>query len=104
MMKANLLTTIALLTTFAMPAMSGPLFFLPDHEPNGWRDTGCDEAANVEIIGKNGNVLYLNNPTCPNGQGGMDPAADEPEVVIPVEDEPVEETPVEEEVIVATKD
>ena len=69
------LPLIALLTTMAAPAFAGPLFFLPDHEPNGWRDTGCDEAANVEITGKNGNVLYLNNPTCPNGQGGMDPAA-----------------------------
>ena len=95
------LTLIALLTTIALPAFAG-------HVPNGWRDTGCDEAANVEIIGKNGNVLYLNNPTCPNGQGGMDPAAaiDEPEVIVPDEDEEVAEEPgddetVEEEVIAA---
>jgi predicted small lipoprotein YifL len=66
------LTLIALLTTMAAPAFSGPLFFLPDHEPNGWRDTGCDETANVEIKGADGSVLYLNNPTCPNAQGGMD--------------------------------
>jgi hypothetical protein len=94
------LTTIALLCLTAAPSFAG-------HVPNGWRDTGCDEAANVEIIGKNGNVLYLNNPTCPNGQGGMDPvAADEPEVIVPDEDEevaeePGDETPVEEEVIAA---
>lgn len=82
------LPLIALLTTMAAPAFAGPLFFLPDHEPNGWRDTGCVEAANVEITGKNGNVLYLNNPTCPNAQGGMDPvAAGEPEVIVPDEDE-----------------
>lgn len=82
------LTTIALLCLTAAPAVAG-------HVPNGWRDTGCDEDANVEIIGKNGNVLYLNNPTCPNGQGGMDPAAaiDEPEVIAPDEDEEVAEDP-----------
>ena len=74
-MKANLLTTIALLTTFAVPAISGP-FGLPDHERNGWRDTGCEEGASVEFKDAGGNVLYQNNLTCPNGQGGMD--ADHP--------------------------
>ncbi len=41
----------------AAAAFAGP-FGLPDHQQNGWRDTGCAEAANVDKGG------YLNNPTC----------------------------------------
>lgn len=87
-------------TTYA-----GPLFFLPDHEPNGWRDTGCDELANVEIKSADGTVLYLNNPTCPNAQGGGDP--DHPAFAKPPveeeDDEEVVEAPVEDEEVIASK-
>ena len=61
----TILTALALiLTTSAAMA-----FGLPPHQQNGWRDTGCDQAANVEIKNDAGKVLYLNNPTCPGGGG-----------------------------------
>ena len=66
------MTKLLLLTTalaFALPAMAGP-FDLPDHVQDGWRDTGCDEAFNVEIKNDEGKVLYLNNPTCPDRSPG----------------------------------
>ena len=92
----KLLTTTALTLALAAPAFAG-------HVQNGWRDTGCDEAANVYIYGKDGNVLYLNNPTCPNAQGGMDPLAeeDDEEIVVeePGDETPVDDVPVEEEVV-----
>lgn len=101
-MKFISLTAVAIVATLAAPAIAGPLFFLPDHEPNGWRDSGCDEAANVYITGKNGNVLYLNNPTCPmrGGPSADEAKAEEPAVVIPVEEE---EAPVEEVEVIADK-
>jgi hypothetical protein len=71
-MKTILLQTAAVLALSTFPALAGP-FGLPDHEPNGWRDTGCDEAFNVEIKNDEGKVLYLNNPTCPMPEGS-DPA------------------------------
>lgn len=64
-MKFELFLAAAALAFTALTAQAGP-FGLPDHQPDGWRDTGCTEAANVDKGG------YLNNPTCPNGQGGME--------------------------------
>lgn len=66
------MTKLLLLTTtlaFAAPALAAGPFGLPDHVQDGWRDTGCDEAFNVEIKNDEGKVLYLNNPTCPEHQG-----------------------------------
>ena len=40
------------------------IFDLPAHQQNGFRDTGCDEAARVEIRNDAGDLLYVNNPTC----------------------------------------
>ncbi|MFN7224442.1 MAG: hypothetical protein ACK4MS_10525 [Paracoccaceae bacterium] len=63
-MKLILSTVTALmLTTVAAMAFS-----FPAHQQNGYRDTGCDKAANVEIKNAKGEVLYLNNPTCPTAR------------------------------------
>ena len=74
-MKTILLHSAALLVALALPAMAGP-FGLPDHVQDGWRDTGCDEAFNVEIKNDEGEVLYLNNPTCPDPSPGDAPEED----------------------------
>lgn len=71
-MKRLILTTTLILATGT--AFAGPFGILPDHEPNGFRDTTCDTASRVEVRNAAGTLLYVNNPTCPNGQGGMDPA------------------------------
>jgi hypothetical protein len=49
-------------------AAAGP-FGLPDHEPNGFRDTGCDASARVEIRNVKGDLLYVQNPTCKQNLG-----------------------------------
>ena len=46
------------------------IFDLPAHQQNGFRDTGCDEAARVEIRNDAGELLYVNNPTCRSTGGG----------------------------------
>lgn len=45
------------------------IFDLPAHQQSGFRDTGCDEAARVEIRNDAGELLYVNNPTCPDVGG-----------------------------------
>lgn len=73
-------------TAIATSAVAGP-FGLPDHEQNGYRDTGCDPDAMVEIIGKAGNLLYTNNPTCPAVQDGYNvEKAEEPDAQNPNEE------------------
>jgi hypothetical protein len=52
-------------------AFAGP-FGLPDHEKNGYRDTGCDPAFQVQILNDDGKYLYSNNPTCPTPPGATD--------------------------------
>ena len=64
-MKLAYLSLAAILA--ASTAHAGP-FGLPDHQRDGYRDTGCDEAANVDKGG------YLNNPTCPMPSGAGFPA------------------------------
>ena len=94
-MKTLLLTATAL-AAFAMPALADTAPVFP-----GAAGTDCDPAQFTPIFGKNGDVLYWNNPTCQNGQGGMDPThpsigwqppVEDEEIV--EEDEPVDETPV----------
>ncbi len=69
-------------------------FSLPAHQQDGYRDTGCDEAARVEIRNDAGELLYTNNPTCPNVGGGgsyqavIDALTPDPVVSLPVEPEP----------------
>jgi hypothetical protein len=41
----------------------------PAHQQDGYRDTGCDEAARVEIRNDAGELLYVNNETCPDVGG-----------------------------------
>lgn len=79
---------IAALALTSTAALAGP-FGLPDHERDGWRDTGCIEAANVEIKNDEGKVLYLNNPTCPPDTSATDEVAAAP-AAPPVEEEPVD--------------
>ncbi len=57
-------------------AMAGPLDFLK-HQKDGYRDTGCDPAQQVQITNDAGEYLYSNNPTCPDkgGAGFALPAA-----------------------------
>jgi len=40
-----------------------------NHQQNGYRDTGCDPAAQIAITNDKGDVLYYNNATCPAGSG-----------------------------------
>lgn len=95
-MKKTLILTAALIGGIALPSMT-----MAEHVANGFRDTGCEEAAQTRIYGADGNYLYSLNPTCPNGQGGMDaghsaypkPDAEEDEEVA---EDPVDDTPVEE--------
>ena len=48
----------------------------PAHEQNGYRDTGCDATAFIDIVNEDGVVLYRNNATCPDvGGAGLDLAA-----------------------------
>jgi hypothetical protein len=65
-MKQVFTTALAL----ALSTTAALAFSFPAHEQNGWRDTGCDKAANVEIKNAAGKVLYLNNPTCPSPSVG----------------------------------
>lgn len=55
--------TLAALLLGSTAALAGP-FGLPDHQQDGYRDTGCDVAQQVQITDANGNYLYSNNPTC----------------------------------------
>ena len=69
------------------------------HEQNGYRDTQCDPAFQVQITNDAGDYLYSNNPTCPRVSGPSDdltptPVAVEPEE--PEEEEPEEPTDPEE--------
>lgn len=63
--------TLAALLLGTTAAFAGP-FGLPDHEPNGYRDTGCDPAFQRQITNEAGEYLYSNNPTCPRVGGPSD--------------------------------
>ena len=56
---------------------------LGPHQMDGYRDTGCDESAQVAVISeRTGAVLYYNNATCPMSTGPSDsdlPARAKPE-------------------------
>ena len=76
-MKLTLTTAFAAL--FATTAVAGP-FGLPDHQADGYRDTGCEIDQQVQITNDAGEYLYSNNPTCPtvggaNGLGLVNDAA-----------------------------
>ena len=80
----------------ATTAVAGP-FGLPDHQPNGFRDTGCDAAAQKPITNAEGEVLYWNNSTCPDvgGNAGFGPVLAALEALYGTDDEaaPDEEAP-----------
>jgi len=78
-MKKFLFSTAATLALITAPLFAGP-FGLPDHEKNGYRDTGCDAAQQVQIVNDKGKYLYSNNPSCnfsPRGQGSKWPKPEE---------------------------
>jgi hypothetical protein len=70
------------ITTFiAGPALAGP-FGLPDHEPNGFRDTGC-QLVPVYVEGQ----TWHSDPTCPMPNGpSADEGEEEPETPVDPED------------------
>jgi hypothetical protein len=86
-MKLTITTMLAALLSTA--AVAGP-FGLPDHQPNGYRDTGCDPAQQVQITNDAGDYLYSNNPTCP-AVGGPSDADREAAKLAAVEEEDDEE-------------
>jgi len=101
--ETSLAITAALLFTFSSPAQAGFFSDLEQfvanfgtaHEADGYRDTGCDPAFQVDLGG------YSNNPTCPAVGGAPDdltptPVAVEPEEPEEEEPEEPEEPPVEE--------
>lgn len=70
-MRKLLFLASTMMFATGMAAIAGP-FGLPDHEPNGYRDTGCDPAQQVQITNDAGDYLYSNNPTCPPVGGPSD--------------------------------
>jgi hypothetical protein len=65
-MKLTETTLTLALIAFGTASFAG---IIPAHEPNGFRDTGCDEASRVEIRNDAGELLYVNNVTCPDAGG-----------------------------------
>ena len=48
------------------------------HQPDGFRDTGCDPAMQTRVISeRTGKVLYFQNASCPAASGPTDMAADD---------------------------
>ncbi|WWT39636.1 hypothetical protein [Microcystis phage Mel-JY03] len=93
----KMLSALAALMLGTTAAVAGP-FGLPDHQPNGYRDTGCDPAQQRQITNADGEYLYSNNPTCPMVGGPSDAEIAAAAAV----EEPEEEDP-EEEIEVAKK-
>lgn len=61
-------------------AVAGFIIGQGNHQQDGFRDTGCDPAAQVAIRSeRTGEILYWNNATCPAGSGATDLVADEAE-------------------------
>ena len=67
-MKLTETTLTLAFIAFGTASFAG-IFDIPAHEQNGYRDTGCDEAQRVEIRNDAGELLYTNNPSCPNVGG-----------------------------------
>jgi hypothetical protein len=84
-MKTLLLTTA--LAILALPALAE----VPT-APAGAAGLACDITQFTPILGDDGTtVLYWNNPTCPNGQGGMDPDHPAFRKPLPVVEDPEDE-------------
>lgn len=76
-MKTILSSAILSLAFLSSSASAGVLEDIfsgnfPAHEQNGYRDTGCVEEMFTDILNKDGEVLYQNNPSCGGfmGNGG----------------------------------
>ncbi len=88
----KMLSAIAALMLGTTAALAGPLG-LPDHQPDGFRDTGCDAAAQTPIKNEAGEILYWNNSTCPGVGGGASPFFTVGDVDFPTDEEPGDEEP-----------
>ena len=59
-------------------AAFGAIIGQGNHQADGFRDTGCDTAAQVAIRSeRTGEILYYMNSTCPAGPGASEVAEDE---------------------------
>jgi hypothetical protein len=82
-MKGNNMDPI-LTTAAALIALTT----LGPHQPDGFRDTGCDPAHQIAVTSeRTGEVLYWNNPTCPAGSGATDGVAASAPVAVDPEPE-----------------
>ena len=64
------------ITLFAAATASAVIFGGGNHQPDGFRDTGCDPAAQVAVRSeRTGEILYYNNSTCPTPTGPSDAPA-----------------------------
>ncbi|WWT39570.1 hypothetical protein [Microcystis phage Mae-JY02] len=86
----KMLSALAALMLGTTAAVAGP-FGLPDHQPNGYRDTGCDPAQQRQITNADGEYLYSNNPTCPMVGGPSDAEIAAAAAVEEPEEDPEEE-------------
>jgi hypothetical protein len=71
-----LMTLLATMFAILLPALPAAAF--GPHVADGYRDTGCIEAANVPVrSARTGEVLYVMNSTCPIREDGTIAEADE---------------------------
>lgn len=82
-MKRLLISTVLFGITACQPAMAT----MPN-APRGAIATGCDMDEYTPVFGKNGNILYWLNPTCPttesSSQGAPYPSKDDwPKIPLP---------------------
>ena len=97
----KMLTSLVFALTVMFSAVAAHAGFLQDlgqfvstfgtaHEQDGYRDTGCDPAFQVQITNDAGEYLYSNNPTCPMVGGPSDDLSPAPVAVEEPEEDPVE--------------
>ena len=82
----KMLSALAALMLGTTAAVAGP-FGLPDHQPNGYRDTGCDPAQQRQITNADGEYLYSNNPTCGSVGGSASFGDFLAAMIVPAEDD-----------------
>ena len=59
-------------------AAFGAIIGQGNHQADGFRDTGCDAAAQIAVTSdRTGEILYYMNSTCPAGTGATDVAEDD---------------------------
>lgn len=79
------------ITLFAA-ATASAIILGGNHQMDGFRDTGCDAAAQVAVRSeRTGEILYWNNSTCPTPSGPSDSVAGPATPAEPTEPENGEE-------------